>query len=127
MRTWMTTIVSVIAGAVLVAGQQAPAPVGYDDTPMQPNGRWRIHDCNRPQPKVVTPVALTPAPPPQDATVLIESCAHRSPWLLLDGVRAVTWPMSNGVLETGRAHPHEGRVHRLSAARRVRDPEGREG
>src|SRR4030095_6750043 len=43
------------------SGQQ-PAPVGYDDTPMQPNGKWRIHDANRPPPTVVTaPPALATA------------------------------------------------------------------
>jgi hypothetical protein len=36
-----------------VAAQQAP--VGYTDTPMQPNGKWHIHDPDRPQPTVVTP------------------------------------------------------------------------
>ena len=51
------------------AAQQAPT--GYDDTPMQPNGRWHIHDGKRPQPPIVTPGAMTPAPAPQDATVLV--------------------------------------------------------
>ena len=32
-------------------------PVGYDDTPMLPNQPWRVHDKNRPAPRVVTPGA----------------------------------------------------------------------
>jgi hypothetical protein len=83
MRTLLTAIGSIVVGAGLMAGQQAP--VGYDDTPMQPNGRWRIHDGKRPQPKVVTPGAMSPAPPPQDAIVLVGSGADRSPWQMMDG------------------------------------------
>ena len=29
-------------GASTVLSQQAP--IGYDDTPMQPNGLWKVHD-----------------------------------------------------------------------------------
>ena len=39
-----------VAAAGVIAQQKAP--VGYDDTPMQPNTRWHIHDPNRPQPRV---------------------------------------------------------------------------
>ena len=35
------------------SGQQAP--IGYDDTPMQPNGKWRVHDGTRPYPVIITP------------------------------------------------------------------------
>src|SRR5258707_14049662 len=100
MRTVVTGLFVVVVGAGLVAGQQQ-APVGYDDTPMQPNGRWHIHDGNRPQPKVVTPGAMTTAPPPQDATVLVGAGADRGAWQMMDGA-AVTWPMGDGVLSTGK-------------------------
>ena len=53
----MTHINSVIFVALVltaaVSGQQAP--IGYDDTPMQPNGKWRVHDGTRPYPPIVTP------------------------------------------------------------------------
>ena len=90
----------VILSGALVAQQ---APVGYDDTPMQPNGKWRIHDGNRPQPKVVKPgeANATPATPPQDATVLIGSGADLSAWQMMDGT-APTWAMNNGVVATGK-------------------------
>ena len=65
MRAFMMGIVAIAIGTGLVAGQQAP--VGYDDTPMQPNGRWHIHDGKRPQPTVVTPAAMNAAPPPDKA------------------------------------------------------------
>src|SRR3954468_16983544 len=99
MRIWMGALASIVASAALVTGQQAP--VGYDDTPMQPNGRWHIHDGKRPQPPIVTPGPLTPAPPPQDATVLVGAGADRSAWQMMDG-SAVTWPMADGVLSTGK-------------------------
>jgi len=93
-------VVCALAGNLL--GQQAP--VGYDDTPKQPDGRWRIHDGARPQPRIVTPGnagAMSPAPPPSDAIVLVGSGDDRSAWQMTDG-SPVTWPMSNGVLATGK-------------------------
>lgn len=96
-RTLIAALVFALAGPL--AGQQAP--VGYDDTPMQPNGRWHIHDGKRPQPAIVTPGAMSPAPAPQDAIVLVGSGADRSAWQMMDGA-PVTWAMSNGVLETGK-------------------------
>jgi hypothetical protein len=41
--------------AVSAAGLTAFAAEGYKDTPMQPNGKWHVHDPDRPQPPVVTP------------------------------------------------------------------------
>ena len=93
--------VFVVVTSALVAQQ---APVGYDDTPMQPNGKWRVHDGKRPQPRLVKPgdsVNMSPAAAPQDATVLIGSRADLSAWQMMDGAPA-TWAMSNGVLSTGK-------------------------
>src|SRR5262245_66360863 len=79
--------------------------VGYDNTPYQPNGRWRIHDGSRPQPRVVTPgtfsTAATPGKPPSDATVLLGGGADVSQWKMEDG-RHCTWKMQNGVIESGK-------------------------
>ena len=67
----MTRINSVICVAlaltVAVSGQQAP--IGYDDTPMQPNGKWRVHDGTRPYPPIVTRArgSDAPAAAPSDA------------------------------------------------------------
>jgi 3-keto-disaccharide hydrolase len=92
----------VVLLAATIAGQQ-PAPVGYDDTPMQPNGKWKIHDGNRPQPTVVAPgpAPATPIPPPADATVLIGAKDDFGAWQMMDG-SPVTWNMKNGVAETGK-------------------------
>ena len=100
MRTLVTVLVGVAAWASVLAGQQ-PAPTGYDDTPMQPNGRWHIHDGTRPQPPIVTPGVFAALPAPPDAIVLLGGGADRGAWQMMDGT-AVTWPMSDGVLATGK-------------------------
>ena len=88
-----------LAGPML--GQQAP--VGYDDTPMQPNGKWHVHDGKRPQPAIVTPAppSANPMPGPSDATVLVGSRDDLSAWQMMDG-SPVTWMMKDGVLQTGK-------------------------
>src|SRR5262245_52996694 len=99
--TWSMVIGAIVAvSAAAAIGQQAP--VGYDDTPMQPNGKWRIHDGNRPQPTVVKPAGdLVSAPAPSDATVLVGPGSDVSAWQMMDKTPA-TWSMKNGVLETGK-------------------------
>ena len=81
--------------------------IGYDDTPMQPNGRWHVHDGKRPAPRVVTPgtfsTPATPGKPPADAVVLLGPGGDLSKWSALDGAPA-TWPMKNGVLESGKGY-----------------------
>ena len=43
---------------------------GFQDTPMQPDGKWHVHDPARPQPPVVTPGTFSDnATPPSDAMV----------------------------------------------------------
>jgi len=99
MRVTLIVLLGLVASASIVSSQQAPT--GYDDTPMQPNGRWHIHDGKRPQPPIVTPGPLSPAPPPQDATVLVGPAADKGAWQMMDGT-PVTWSMSDGVLSTGK-------------------------
>ena len=82
------------------SGQQAP--VGYDDTPMQPNGKWRVHDGTRPHPAIVTPPASNvPAAAPSDAIVLLGTGDDLGAWQMADG-SAATWTMKDGVLQTGK-------------------------
>jgi hypothetical protein len=97
----------VYSGVIVVAltagmpGQQAN--LGYDDTPMQPNGKWHIHDGKRPQPRLVapSPAPVDPVAPPADATVLVGARDDLSAWQMMDGSPAA-WAMKNGVLETGK-------------------------
>jgi hypothetical protein len=95
-------LVKTFAGAE-VATARAQSPVGYDDTPIQPNGTWRIHDGRRPQPSIVTPgpPANTVAPPPADAVVLVGAGSDLSAWQMADG-GAPQWQMADGVLEAGK-------------------------
>lgn len=86
----------------LPAGAQQ-SPTGYDDTPIQPNGKWRVHDGRRPQPPIVTaaPIGDRQVPPPSDAIVLIGPGSDLSAWHMSAGGPA-TWAMADGVLRTGK-------------------------
>jgi hypothetical protein len=85
-------------GAAAVAGSAVSFAqvLGYDDTPMQPDGKWRIHDSKRPHPPVVTPGPFVGAPAPADAIVLVGPGSDLSHW------QPTTWPMADGVLQTGK-------------------------
>jgi len=92
-----TPLFAVIAAvAVLTAGAFAQE-LGYDDTPMQPDGKWRIHDSKRPRPRVVAPGPFVSAPAPADAVVLVGPGSDLSHW------QPTTWPMAEGVLQTGKS------------------------
>jgi hypothetical protein len=99
-----TESIILIALALSAAGAaQQPAPIGYDDTPMQPNGKWRVHDGKRPYPPVVTapPAGDISTPAPSDAIVLVGARDDLSAWQMTDG-SAPTWTMKGGVLQTGK-------------------------
>ena len=100
MRHVLLTVGCVAIAATAFA--QAPK-LGYDDTPMQPNGKWHVHDGTRPQPVVVKPgfANFIPVPAPSDATTLLGARDDLSAWQMMDGAPA-TWAMKGGVLETGK-------------------------
>src|SRR3954463_7629015 len=87
-------VIMLVAAVCFAADAAAPTPgqLGYDDTPMQPNGRWHIHDSKRPQPPVVTPAggSAEPVAAPADATILIGAGNDFSAWQMMDG-SPVTW------------------------------------
>jgi len=72
---------------------------GYTDTPMQPNGKWHVHDINRPLPKVVTPGKQfsQKADAPSDAVVLFDG-KDFSKWQSGNGGE-VKWKIENGYME----------------------------
>ena len=76
-------------------------PVGYDDTPFLPGGKWRVHDANRPQPKIIDPGTAStqkaPGRPPSDAILLFDG-TDASQWQTRDG-GPVGWKVENGVME----------------------------
>ena len=65
-------LLAACSAAIPVLSQQ-PNQLGYDDTPMQPSGKWRVHDSKRPQPRVITPGPEVSIGAPADATVLLGS------------------------------------------------------
>lgn len=97
-------------GFLTLPGQSAQAakPVsivihgvrGYQDTPMQPDGKWHVHDPARPQPPVVTPGSFSVgATPPSDAVVLFDGTdlsqwqdaqGNPAPWKVQDGTMITT-------------------------------------
>jgi hypothetical protein len=97
--SWRSALVlSATISASAIAQQ---SNLGYDDTPIQPDGKWRVHDSKRPRPPVVTPGAMVSVPPPADATVLLGSGQDLSRWQATDG-SPVAWPMADGVLQSGK-------------------------
>jgi hypothetical protein len=91
--------------------QNAQPKVGYTDTPMQPYGKWHIHDGNRPQPKIITPGTCStqesPGKAPSDAIVLFDgkdlnewtSNGKDPVWKVEDGAMLMT----KGVLSTRKS------------------------
>jgi hypothetical protein len=75
-KNWIVFLSALIAMASValavqqVRAQEKQAPVGYEDTPMLPGGKWHVHDGRRPQPPVVTPGPFFDEKPPSDAIVL---------------------------------------------------------
>lgn len=74
-RTTLRVAASCMVVAAMVWCQQRfrerTSPLGYEDTPVLPGQKWRVHDLNRPRPPVVTPGARW-GDPPSDAIVLFD-------------------------------------------------------
>jgi hypothetical protein len=73
---------------------------GFRDTPMLPDGKWHVHDPDRPQPPVVTPGATFSqnAPAPADAEVLLDG-RDLSKWQGNRG-QAAGWKVVDGCMES---------------------------
>lgn len=111
---------ALLSSALIVIGQQSSgkrewrtAPTGYKDTPVLPGQKWKVHDIERPVPKVVspgTPSSLErPGQPPSDAIVLfngkdLSQWQERGKRENRDKVGAATWPLENGYMYS----PHGG-------------------
>jgi hypothetical protein len=77
---------------------------GYTDTPMLPDGKWRVHDSARPYPKVVDPGPIEkqkgfPFAPPEGAIVLFDG-KDLSQWTGKGG--KASWKVENGYFEVNR-------------------------
>jgi len=73
---------------------------GPRDTPLLPDGKWHVHDPDRPQPRVVTPGATFSqnAPAPSDAEVLFDG-KDLAKWQNAKGEDPI-WKIRDGCLET---------------------------
>ncbi|MBI3819559.1 MAG: DUF1080 domain-containing protein [Planctomycetes bacterium] len=96
------SIPALLAGGILHASAAQDHKVGYDDTPMLPDGKWRVHDSKRPRPPVITPGDASAAP--SDAIVLFDG-KELSKWSAANG--DAKWAVENGVMTvngTGDIH-----------------------
>jgi hypothetical protein len=89
-------IASAACCATLVPTWFADDPVGYTDTPMLPDGKWRVHDANRPVPPIVTP-GERPQDLPSDTIVLFDG-KDLSKWAA-DGGGDAQWVVKDGFAE----------------------------
>jgi len=76
---------------------------GFQDTPLQPDGQWHVHDPARPQPPVVTPGATFSdnAAPPSDALVLFDG-KDLSQWVDKRTGGPVAWTVADGVATSAK-------------------------
>src|SRR5437870_1385675 len=97
--------------STLIAGRAASFPevvvngvAGFKDTPMQPDGKWHVHDPDRPQPPIVTPGNFSQmAPPPSDATVLFDG-KDLSQWRDKKTGEAAPWKIEDGVMISDKGY-----------------------
>src|SRR6478672_3342421 len=76
---------------------------GYSNTAFNENSRWRIHDADQPQPRVVTPPS-SPGAPPSDAIVLFDG-KDLSQWVQRDSAGSgspAQWLVHDGVVDSGK-------------------------
>ena len=77
------------------------SPTGYSDTPVLPGQKWKVHDIDRPKPRVVTPGAK-PGDPPSDAIVLFDG-KDLSKWMAQGkqgaGLKPANWKVAGGYME----------------------------
>lgn len=94
-------MVSNILLLALARSAQHESGMGYEDTPMLPDGKWHVHDAKRPQPaKVRAGTSSTeerPGLPPSDAEVLFDG-KDLSKWKNVEGGPA-QWTTRDGYLE----------------------------
>jgi hypothetical protein len=76
--------------------------IGYSDTPVIPGSQWKVHDGDRPQPRIVTPGTCSsqdrPGLAPSDAVVLFDG-KDASKWVSIKDGRPAPWKVENGYME----------------------------
>jgi len=76
---------------------------GFQDTPLEPDSQWHVHDPARPQPPIVTPGATFSenAAPPADAIVLFDG-KDLSQWRDKKTGGDALWKIENGVMVSAK-------------------------
>ncbi len=96
-----------IFAAALLSQQQPNPPVnpdlGFTDTPMEPGGKWHVHDPYRPHPQVVTP-GTQPGAPSSDAIILFDGkdlskWGHAGRGANAGQITDAQWPVHDGIFE----------------------------
>ncbi len=92
-----------LVGSLAAQGDGKPRKIGYDNTPMLPGQKWRVHDGTRPQPKKIEPA--TPSTDekvgkaPSDAVVLFDG-KDLSKWR--SGKKEAKWKVEGGAMTVNR-------------------------
>jgi hypothetical protein len=104
---WIRAVSIAFGGALIIfmaaAQSDKREPIGYEDTPYLPDGKWRVHDLKRPHPRMVKP-GEPPGRPPSDAVVLFDG-KDLSQWMAFakgeDPSKIVqpAWKVENGYME----------------------------
>ncbi len=94
-------ILAVLAAFSAISAQSKEITIdgveGFQDTPMQPDGKWHVHDPARPQPPVVTSGTFSAnATPPSDAIVLFDG-KDLSQWRDKKTGGPAGWQVEDGV------------------------------
>jgi hypothetical protein len=91
--------VLIVFAMTTIAQQERTSALGYEDTPVLPGQKWRVHDIKRPHPRMVTPGAHC-GEPPSDAIVLFNG-KDLSKWhARLEGKTVKPkWKLENGYVE----------------------------
>ncbi len=100
MKILTTTLLALTTASLLQAADNNKPATGYTDTPFLPDGKWRVHDDNRPRPQVVTPGQSFShlAPPPSDATVLFDGTSLDG-WENTKPGKPVEWKIIGNFME----------------------------
>lgn len=105
----LTALAAVAANLALALTQSKPKEIvidgvaGFQDTPMQPDGKWHVHDPARPQPPVVTPgrTFSQNAAPPSDAIVLFNG-SDLSNWRDKKTGGPAQWTVEDGAMVSAK-------------------------
>lgn len=96
--TLLGTLAAILAVAAAAPAQERQ---GFTDTPVLPDGKWRVHDADRPAPAIVAPAAI-PGGAPSDAVILFDGRstdawrAERTPWPIENGALTIPSRASSG-------------------------------